>query len=194
MPWRNRGRCAAYELSPYDTTLLLDVDYVVASSKLKDILELPYNFLCHKDAWDLGTGRKLAELNTFGRHKMPMWWATVMMFQRSTLAEYIFDSMTMVRHNWQHYRDLYGIDRSTYRNDFALSISLGIVSGHTLQIEEIPWDLASARPEYQLEKLDTDFYQISYQTADKKIMKQGFVGQDFHAMGKQHLETIIANS
>ena len=102
--------------------------------------------------------------------------------------------MTMVRQNWQHYRDLYNIDRPTYRNDFALSIALGIVSGHTLEVDTMPWPLASTLPEHTIQQLDQDYYSITYNDSEGKVKTVGMRGQDFHAMGKKQLEAIIENS
>ena len=161
-----------------------------------DVLSRAWNynrdFLCFKNAWNAATGDMLEGLNTFGRLKMPMWWATVMYFRRSNTAQYIFDSMQMVRDNWQHYRDLYHIDRATYRNDFALSISLGIVSGHTLQVDNIPWNLASVLPDTKLTQLGEDYFSIEYQDQNGVPRTVGISGTDFHAMGKAHLENVIA--
>lgn len=190
--WHNAGRTDAYNLTPWDETLVLDADYVVCSSQLLTLFQASTEFLCHKTAWDLKTGQALNELNVFGRYRMPMWWATVMMFRRSNTAQYIFDSMQMVRDNWQHYRDLYQIDRSTYRNDFALSIALGIVSGHTGTVDNIPWDLASVLPDTTLTQLDTDYFAIEYVDQRGVSRSVGISGTDFHAMGKRHLEKIIA--
>jgi hypothetical protein len=120
-----------------------------------------------------------------------MWWATVMMFRRSNTAQYIFDCMNMVRHNWQHYRDLYGIQKATYRNDFALSIAIGIVSGHTFKVEEIPWPLASVMPSAKLEKLNQDLYRLEYTHTNTKPYQISFAGYSFHAMGKKHLGDIV---
>ena len=99
----------------------------------------------------------------------------------------------MVRDNWEHYRTLYGIDRSTYRNDFALSIALGIVSGHTNSVTEIPWPLLSALPDTVLTQQETDYYSVSYRDTDNRNRFMGWHGTDFHAMGKRHLENIIAS-
>jgi hypothetical protein len=172
----------------------LDADYVVASDDLRQVLDYDTDFMCHRTAVDLTTGLPLDRLNVFGRHDMPMWWATVMMFRRSNTAQYIFDCMQMVRDNWQHYRDLYGIDKSTYRNDFALSIALGIVSGHTGTVSEIPWPLLSALPDTVLTQQDTDYYSVSYRDANNMPRFMGWWTTDFHAMGKRHLENIIATS
>jgi hypothetical protein len=189
--WHNAGRVDAYTLSPWERTLVLDADYVVCSSDLKTLLNADADFLCHKNAWDTKNGHPLDGLNTFGRYHMPMWWATVMCFRRSNTAQYIFDCMQMVRDNWQHYRDLYHIDQATYRNDFALSIALGIVSGHTGRVDAIPWDLASVLPDTALTQLDRDYFAMEYTDVNGVPRTVGISGTDFHAMGKAHLEKII---
>ena len=193
--WHNAGRVNAYDLTPWDRTLVLDADYVVASSDLKLILEYNTDFVCHRSAVNFNTGHPLKGLNVFGRHDMPMWWATVMLFRKSNTARYIFDCMQMIRNNWEHYRALYGIDKKTYRNDFALSIALGIVSGHTGKVAEISWPLLTVMPDNVLTKIDheTDSYNIAYHDLDNRPKYIRWHGTDFHAMGKQHLENIIAS-
>lgn len=191
--WHNAGRVDAFNLTPWDHTLVLDADYVVCSDRLNLLWDADTDFLCYKNAWDATTGNELDGLNTFGQLKMPMWWATVMCFRKTNVSQYIFDAMTMVRENWQHYRDLYKIDRATYRNDFALSIALGIVSGHTGKVNCIPWNLASVLPNTKLDQLDTDYFALSYVDPDSVQRTVGISGTDFHAMGKAHLEKIIAS-
>lgn len=190
--WHNAGRVDAYSLSPWDRTLVLDADYVVASSDLTTLLTHDTDFMCHKTAVNLSTGYPLAGLNVFGKHNIPMYWATVMMFRRSNTAQYIFDCMQMIRNNWQHYRDLYGIDNKTYRNDFALTIAIGIISGHTGKVDQIPWPLLTAMPDTELTSNGPDYYTINYMDSDQKHKTLGWAGMDFHAMGKRHLEMIIA--
>jgi hypothetical protein len=100
--------------------------------------------------------------------------------------------MQMIRDNWEHYRALYGIDRKTYRNDFALSIAIGIVSGHTGHVDTIPWPLFTAMPEHKITTTGQDIYSIEYTSSDLKHKTVSWYGMDFHAMGKKHLENIIA--
>jgi hypothetical protein len=191
--WYNGNRVDAYNLSPWAQTLLLDADYVVASSELKKILDIKKNFVAHKTAYDIVDQDNFDELNNFGSFNMPMWWATVIMFRRSTEAQMIFESMAMIKNHWKHYRNLYKILNSTYRNDFALSIALGIVNGHTLDYTEIPWSLASLTSEHKLTQIAEDQYRIDFLTQDSKP-RYITINQDFHAMGKKHLGDIIANS
>jgi hypothetical protein len=192
--WHNAGRTDAYTLSPWDQTLVLDADYVVCSNELKTVINSPQDFMCHRHAWDMTGMNNFDGLNWFGNNLMPMWWATVMMFRKSNTAQYIFDCMNMIRENWRHYKDLYHIQGPTYRNDYALSIALGIVSGHTFQVDNIPFGLASVMPEHTLRQLDTDYFEIGYTGSDKKPKTMAWRGMDFHAMGKKHLGDIVANT
>ena len=194
MSWYNAGRTDAYTLSPWDQTLVLDADYVVCSNQLQTVINSPQDFICHKSAWDITNATEFDGLNDFGQTRMPMWWATVMMFRKSNMAQYIFDSMEMIRLNWPHYRNLYNFSGGVYRNDFALSIALGIVSGHTLQVDNIPFGLASLLPGPTLRQLDADYFEITYTNHhEQKTKTMGWAGMDFHAMGKKQLGDIIGN-
>jgi hypothetical protein len=190
--WYNANRVDAYSLSPWSQTLVLDADYVVASSELKKVLEIKKNFVAHNAAYDVTNQPNFGEHNYFGRNRMPMWWATVMMFRRSREAEMIFKCMTMIKENWDHYRGLYGVSQRTYRNDYALSIALGIVDGHTQSYPGIPWNLASVAHSHKLSQLEADKYRVEFLTQDNKS-RYITLDQDFHAMGKSHLGAIVDN-
>jgi hypothetical protein len=193
--WKNTNRADVFELSPYDTTLLLDADYIIGSPELWHLMKesVTKDFLCFQSAYDL-TGRiDGTMLNTFGQHNFPMSWATVMLFKRSNAAKMIFDSMKMIKQNWDHYRNIYKIDRSTYRNDFALSIALGIFSGHTNRVNFIPGSMPTVTPDVNLNKINNDEYIFTFE----KNNKLGWLkvkNIDFHAMGKKNLEAMINGS
>jgi hypothetical protein len=187
--WHNAGRVNAYELSPFDQTIVLDADYVVASNKLLDMLKIPQQFAAFRESFDPAS---MMNLPTFGAHNMPMWWATVMMFRRGNVSQFIFDSMQMIRANWQHYRDLYGIHQSNYRNDYALSIALGLVAGAEQSVHQIYWPMLNVMPEHRLTCTEQDHYEIEYTNAEGRLKTMSWHGLDFHAMCKKHLEAIVA--
>ena len=187
--WHNAGRVNAYELSPFDQTIVLDADYVVASSQLLNLFDVPQQFAAFRESFDPAS---MMNLPTFGAYNMPMWWATVMMFRRGTVSQYIFDSMQMIRANWQHYRDLYGIHETNYRNDYALSIALGLVAGAEQSVHQIYWPMLNVMPDHQLISVDPDSYVIEYTNAEGKLKTMSWQGLDFHAMCKKHLEAIVA--
>jgi hypothetical protein len=172
---------------------VLDADYVVASNHLSSILKSRQDFLCYRWARDVTGLQTFEDLNYFGNHRMPMWWATVMMFRRGNSAKLLFDTMQMVRDNWMHYRNLYKNPNPTYRNDHALSIALNILNGNTLCVNAITGTLTSLTPEHRLTQLDIDAYRVDFSTPDKKA-RWITLTQDFHAMGKQQLGAIVANN
>lgn len=192
--WYNGNRMDVYNLSPYDETLVLDADYVVCSNQLTRLFEIQQDFLAPRFAYDVTATQTFDDLNWFGATRMPMAWATVMRFNRSLLSKSVFDMMLMVRDNWLHYRNLYGISKSTYRNDHALSIALNTLTGHQSRWPSIPWKLASIVPEHKLEQIDADTFKVSYTTSDSKPKHIVIAGQDFHAMGKKHLGDIVAST
>ena len=191
--WHNLNRMDAYRLSPWDRTLVLDADYVVATDQLRSVLDCDEDFLAHRWAYDVTGCNDFTGLNWFGDVGMPMWWATVMVFNKSKQAESIFDAMAMIRDNWTHYRNIYKISNATYRNDHALSIALGIVNGHTLHHADIPWSLASLTPEHDLTQLDQDRYRVGFVNPEGQA-RWIELRQDFHAMGKRQLGDIVANN
>jgi hypothetical protein len=161
--WHNAGRTDAYSLTPWDRTLVLDADYVVASDQLKAVLNSNQEFLAHAAAYDITGTNNFAGLNDYGEYHMPMTWATVMMFRRGAHAELIFDCMQMIRANWRQ----------------------------TLEYKSIPWSLASVTPEHTVTRTAKDCYRIDYVDHEKRPRWTMIKNQDFHAMGKSHLEKII---
>lgn len=192
--WYNQDRATAFDLSPWDTTLLLDADYVVASDQLKRLLQSPEPFLCYRWAYDVTAAQeRLDGLNFFGQYRMPMHWATVIKFTKNTHCEMIFSCMTMIRNHWHHYRDLFALGRSPYRNDFALSISLSIVNGHVTRVPSIPWSMACTMPHHGLSMIDHDSFQITWTDAQQRSRRTSISDMDFHAMAKGQLGDIVAN-
>jgi hypothetical protein len=190
--WHNASRVDAYDVTPWDRTLVLDADYVVATDQLGVLLEADQDFLAHRSAYDVTGCNDFRGLNHFGEHQMPMWWATVMMFRRSDHARLIFDTMRMVRDHWSHYRELYKIRQAAYRNDYALSLAMLVGDGHWLDHAAIPWSLATLTPEHRLKKIAQDQYRVDFQDTANRA-RWITVAQDFHAMGKTQLEAIVVD-
>lgn len=191
--WRNSDRCTAFELSPYDTTILLDADYVVASDSLALLLNDSRDFICHQRAYEIT--QTFNNLNTFGQHKMSAAWATVVKFNRSSVAKTIFDIMHMVQHNYDHYANLYKFNRKPFRNDYALSIALTLVSGHRIDTTfDIAWPLINVNPDHEVQKIAQDKYEITYNkmiSGEPRKYRLQVQNQDLHVMGKSYLENII---
>jgi len=193
LPWHNANRIDAFELSPYDQTVVLDSDYVVASNQLLTLFDSGQDFLVHRWAVDITDSQNYRRNNYFGRHSMPMSWATVLYFNRSNTAEAIFEMMSRIKHNWAHYRNLYGVADLTYRNDFAVSIAASVIYGYQANYPSIPWNLLNVEPTHCIQQIDNDIFRIDFEHQQK--LRYITVGNcDFHAMNKKSLGEIVGNS
>jgi hypothetical protein len=189
--WYNDSRVQSYDLSPYDRTLVLDSDYVVASPVLRLPMVSHVEFLCHKRANAVGIIGDW-NANYFGQNRFPMAWATVMIFSKTPSVKFIFESMKMVQQNWQHYKNLYQVGKMHYRNDYALSVALGLYTGHSQIFHAIPWNLVTVLPEHTIESSDTlDKYKIKYKNQEGKPKWVDINYKDFHAMCKNSLGELI---
>lgn len=192
--WKNGNRSDAFALSPYDTTLVLDVDYIVGCSDLTQLTQTNLEFASPTTAYDVTGVNDFSSLNVFGKFKMPMTWATILFFRKTKTTEMIFETVQMVRQHWKHYCNLYQISKSNFRNDFAFAIALNLVYGHQARWPVVPWKLASINPEHTLTQINETKFQVRYVTAAGKPRYIELSNMDFHAMGKRSLGDIIANT
>lgn len=130
--WNNVGRYSAYELSPYDETLLIDADYFIQNTNLGNYFETTNSFLCHNTSWDISGNDVFRhdQYLTNDGNGFEMRWATVIFFKKDTHAKNIFDTWKIVYENYEYYSRLFGFKFSPFRNDFALSIAYQICNGY----------------------------------------------------------------
>lgn len=190
--WRNFNRHRAYELSPYDETILLDTDYICNSDQLLKLFDLGQEFLCHRTRRYLGAHYETT-VEHFARNH-DMYWATVVYFKRCQTAENIFAMIRMIQENYGHYSRIYGFRATPYRNDYALSIALNTVYGHiTPRSIEIPWSLVNVEFDTEVE-LDNNKWTISFDRYVDTSMRRYRIttcDQDLHLLNKDALERII---
>ena len=53
LAWNNKDRHMAYELSPYDTTLVMDIDYFCYTDNLLQFMDTGYDFLVPDQVEDI---------------------------------------------------------------------------------------------------------------------------------------------
>jgi len=124
--WHNLDRHRAYELSPYEKTILLDIDYFCYSDYLLTLANTDQDFMVHDKVHDV-TGHDSYE---FARNSMiPMVWATVIIFKKTPRAMAIFDMVKYVKERYSYFCDLYRIDFQNFRNDYAFAIALHQLGG-----------------------------------------------------------------
>lgn len=180
--WKNFGRYYAYELSPYNETLLLDTDYLVFDSELLKYFDLEWDYLIPDRNIYLG---KNETTDTMGIYSLPFLWATIVFFRKTAKSEMLFDLVGRVQRNYNYYRHLYNTTTSNYRNDYAFAIADYILNGYHFEpTTKLPRPLVTA--EQEILRMSIKNNQIHVVCDDK-----GFVisQQNLHAMGKKYLQS-----
>ena len=193
--FNNRSRCQVYDLTPYDETLLLDTDYIISNDLLKNCFESQDDFLIYKDSTDIAQVRNEQEFKYISDTGVPFYWATCVFFRKCRTNEIYFNLLQHIEDEWDHYRRVYQITSSLFRNDFAFSIAIhimnGFASGHFAK--EMPGKMMYTTDKDVLENLKED--QMMFLVEKKDYLGEYTAlhtkGQTIHVMNKFSLNRII---
>jgi hypothetical protein len=178
--WNNFGRCSVYELSPYDETLVIDADYLVLDSNLKNIFETPWDYLLQRHSHALTQEWP----NTMGPNSLPFVWATVFAFRKTNKARLFFDLVKRIQNNYGYYHSLFNIRERNYRNDYAFAIADYILNGYTINTQSIPGSMLTVDQPVASMTIDNNRVII-------KDDKKSYVVPctDMHIMSKTYLQS-----
>jgi hypothetical protein len=129
LPFYNVNRCDAYDISPYDETILLDADYLILSDTLNHCWGHNNELMMNWKFQDIMYERKDPTLDRLYDMGITMYWATVVYFRKTEYVESFFNIVKHVRNNPQYYKDLYKWQGTLYRNDYSFSIAAHMMSG-----------------------------------------------------------------
>jgi len=175
-PWLNVDRHLAYELSPYDTTMVMDIDYFAFTDNLRQFVDTGYDFLVSRQAHNM-TFTDQPPRDRFGM--IDMVWATILIFNRSPKSKLIFDTVKYVKKHYYHFTQLYRITARNFRNDYAFAIALQQVNGF-VDYEVLPMKLHTLMPQCEILKIDDSGLVWRH---DNKVMYT--VDQDVHVLNKE---------
>lgn len=134
----NGNKHNVYNLSPFDKSLLIDVDYIVQSDLLDKVFDTNYELSLYQKARDLrslpaGMGEQRLNLNG-----IDMWWSTVIYWQKGEEAKRFFDIWAHVKDNYDYYKFLYKFPGTLFRTDFASSIAIHLINGQNKSGSFVP--------------------------------------------------------
>lgn len=129
-PFRNGNKHKIWTYSPYEETILLDVDYIVNSDQLLTAFDAPgvTLFRTAQDLENRPPKEREQYLFSFG---IPMWWSTVVAFDRSEFSKLFFDTWSHVADNYSYYQMLYNFPGHLFRTDYCVSVAVHILNGMT---------------------------------------------------------------
>ena len=193
--WKNQSRSQIFDLTPYDTTLVIDSDYIINSSVLLPAFNSNSNFQIYRTSLDLAGWRNTSSFDRLNQYSIPFYWATVFVFKKDEITQAFFNIVDNIKLNWEYYRLLYTIDSKVFRNDFAFSIAIHIMNNNTTG------EFATALPGNMTYILDRD---LLVEMAENKMQflveKEGYHGEytlvkttglDVHVMNKSSLLRVV---
>lgn len=197
LSWNNLSRSTCYDLSPYDETLVLDVDYVINSATLKNCGNQTQDFLIYRKSLDFASWRNTTEFQFISDYSIPFYWATAFWFRKTASTQAFFRLVMHVKENWSYYKVLYQLHSTNFRNDYAFSIAIHMMNGFK------SGDFAADLPGTMFYTLDTDILLKHKDTQFQFLLQNNSAAAgylpalvsdvDIHVMNKYSLLRSIAN-
>ena len=131
LPWYNRTRSDSYALSPFEETLLIDADYLILDDTLNCVWGSDHDVMLNRHVIPLNHGTLSTHEKLLEATGIELCWATCVYFRKSEAAAILFDIIHHVREHYDYYAMIYGFAPQQYRNDYAFSIAVHMISGFT---------------------------------------------------------------
>jgi hypothetical protein len=169
--WYNDYRRQLYNLTPFDRTLLLDVDYFLQSNQYLKCFEFDAPFQIVQNVYD-PTGR-----NSFDKYAklpnrtVPQQWATAMYWNRN--ASVHFEYANMIAENYEYYARVFGFSHKQYRNDMVFSIVSHMLPSYTM-----PWRMWMTSSDCKLTDASDSGLKFQY---NNNVLR---VDNDVHVLNK----------
>jgi hypothetical protein len=192
----NVNRCDAYDLSPYDETILLDVDYLILSDTLNQCWGHNNELMLNWQFQDIMTDRKFTGLDRLHDLGITMYWATVVYFKKTEFVQGFFECVKHVKDNIMFYKDLYKWKGSLYRNDYSFSIAAhmmgGFIDKNIPQLPAVLYKTFDNDDVYQVTGPDSLILFLEKPNSPGDFMLTKWAGVDLHVMNKWALNRVSA--
>ena len=130
LEFKNETRTLAYDLTPYDETLILDTDVVICNDTFKQCFSQSHDFLAYRTSYDLAGFDRGNSFERVSDTSVDFYWATCIFFRKTAENKIFFDLLQHIQENWNHYNKIFQINSAFYRNDFSFSIAIHIMNGY----------------------------------------------------------------
>lgn len=193
--FKNTNRIYAYDLSPYNETLLIDTDYVLANNLLINCFDSSHDFLIYKEGFDLCSTRSTDEFKRIYDTSVDFYWATAVFFRKTYQNKLFFELVKHIYDNYTHYRKIYQISTKMYRNDYCFSIAIHIMNGFRKGdfAQSLPgnmWYTTGSDYLYEINQ-DNMLFLIEKPLSANEYNVLRVKGRSVHVMNKFSLERVI---
>ena len=189
--FNNSNKHKVFEYTPFEQTLLLDIDYIVKSDFLLDLFNTQ-GVAMFDTAINIRNQEPLPREKMLHAAGIKMWWSTVIYFDRSDLSKLFFDTWAHVADNYQFYQYLYNFPARLFRTDYCVSIASHILNG--MQdgdvITKIPTRMTNVGQHDDVVEVNSKLDWIIVSACQKENWKDILVNtsnMDIHVMNKRAL-------
>jgi len=200
LEWHNLSRADAYDLTPFDETIVMDTDVIICNDTLLECFNSTQDFMIAKESKDLKVERHIPAFQKVSDRSINMVWATLFYFKKNSTTKILFDLIKHIKENYNFYRLTYKISEKKYRNDFAFSIAIHILNGHqkTNWPKPLPGNLWFTTDLDVLVKMDKEDERYTF-LLDKKDWKGHYTlssieDANIHIMNKFSLDRAISEA
>lgn len=180
--FKNLNRFSAFDSSPFDQTILLDVDYIINTKHLLHAFDSDEAYLIPAKLQHIDGGPVQETFMHIAG--IPVHWATTVYFDKSSESERLFNCVAHVRDNWTYYAARYKFPPNLYRNDYAFSIAHHLMSGRNTAPREFPVTFRLAGIDDELLSIGEDSLLFHCKEHNTIFRSSGF---DIHIMHKASL-------
>lgn len=188
----NSNKHKVWEYSPYEQTLLLDIDYIVRNNYLNHVWDNYTGVGMFRDARNIRNEPPAARETWLFDAGIKMWWSTVIYFDRSESSELFFNTWAHVADNYEFYRYLYNFPGKLFRTDYCVSIATHILNGMVEDdvVNQLPTNMYFLDQKDDIIEVRTDEW-ICLSNDREEVWKNILVNYgaiDLHVMNKRALD------
>jgi hypothetical protein len=188
IPFINSTRSQAWELTPYDQTLLIDSDFLIFSDNLNNFWSLS-DFMMAESCIDVNVENRLGYHDRYiSDVGIKMLWATTVMFKKNRRSKVFFDLAESIRKNYDHYADIFRFNPRQFRNDITFSIAKHIIDGFsTEKFFNLPPVLTTLSKDILHSIKDDRLIFLISKNHDNEYALASIKNLDVHVMNKQSI-------
>jgi hypothetical protein len=190
VPFVNGSRGSAWDVTPYERTLLIDSDFLINSDLLSNYWDVESDLLIS------GSYNDIVGENRIGYHDkyvsdtgVKLYWATMVMFTKNEYTRTFFNLVQHIKDNYTVFADLYRFSDRQYRNDISFSVAKHIMDGYqTTHANDLP-PVFSTIDKDELHEVDEigKFTFLITPMLDETYVAASVKGVDVHVMNKKSI-------
>lgn len=183
--FQNFDRSQAWDITPYDETIVLDTDVVIQSSMLNKLWDSKHSMIaCQKSRHVLG--HLHTEFDYVSAYSVKFFWATVFYFRKDDEAQVFFNTCKWIKDNYWWHAKVHEFDSRLIRNDFLWSLAIHHMGGSAGSdwMPTMPWALPYSMDRGMILEMKKDSIVLGHDS--QQLCRVS--GKDVHVMNKIDLQ------